>query len=80
MAARLEAAFRGAKPAFVAYVTAGFPTLDATVPALVAMQQSGVDVIEVRAVTARGHACCHARAPAAACGRGAAHGRATAAE
>ncbi len=50
MAARIEAAFRkGDKgPAFVAYVTAGFPSPADTVPALLAMQEAGVDVIEVR--------------------------------
>lgn len=36
-----------AKPAFVGFLTAGFPTLEATVPALLAMQAAGVSVIEV---------------------------------
>lgn len=47
MAAELTSAFTRAKPAFVGYVTCGFPKLEATVPALLAMQRSGVDVIEV---------------------------------
>ena len=48
MATRIRAAFAARKPAFVAYVTAGFPTPSETVPALIAMQEAGVDVIEVR--------------------------------
>ena len=47
---KLAAAFRGRNgtPAFVAFVTGGFPNKDATVPAMLAMQESGVSVIEVR--------------------------------
>ncbi len=48
MAARLQAAFAGKKPAFVAYTTGGFPGKEDTVPILLAMQESGVDIIEVR--------------------------------
>ena len=51
MAARLSSAFASARargaPAFVAYLTSGFPTLAATVPALQAMQAEGVDVVEL---------------------------------
>jgi len=51
MAARLSAAFAAARargvPAFVAYLTAGFPRLADTVPALLAMQAAGVDVVEL---------------------------------
>jgi tryptophan synthase len=46
MAARLTAAF-SKKPAFVGYVTAGFPSRADTVPALSAMAESGVDIIEL---------------------------------
>lgn len=35
------------KPAFVAFLTAGFPSLASTVPSLLALQAAGVDVIEV---------------------------------
>lgn len=47
---RLKAAFggRGGVPAFVAFVTGGFPTRADTVPAMLAMQECGVSVIEVR--------------------------------
>lgn len=47
MADALSAAFAARRPAFVAYLTAGFPKREATVPALLAMQEAGVDVIEV---------------------------------
>jgi tryptophan synthase len=47
MASALQAAFAAKKPAFVGYVTGGFPTKADTVPAMLAMQESGVDVIEV---------------------------------
>jgi tryptophan synthase alpha subunit len=48
MASRIASAFKRRKPAFVAYITAGHPHPDITVPALLAMQESGeVDVIEV---------------------------------
>jgi len=51
MAARLSSAFAAARargvPAFVAYLTAGFPRLSDTVPALLAMQAEGVDVVEL---------------------------------
>jgi hypothetical protein len=36
------------RAAFVPYVTAGFPTLDATVAIMKGMQAGGADVIEVR--------------------------------
>jgi tryptophan synthase alpha subunit len=52
MAKRLQAAF-ARPPAFVGYVTGGFPSPAATVPALHAMQRAGVDVIEVRAPLGR---------------------------
>jgi tryptophan synthase len=52
MADRISNTFRrrlpNEHPTFVAYVTAGFPTLKDTVPVLLAMQESGVDIIEVR--------------------------------
>ncbi|EOD16267.1 tryptophane synthase [Emiliania huxleyi CCMP1516] len=35
------------RTAFVAFVTAGYPTLDATVPALLELERSGADVIEL---------------------------------
>jgi len=35
------------KPVFVAYVTAGFPTREETVPTLLALEQGGATVIEV---------------------------------
>jgi tryptophan synthase len=34
-------------PVFITFVTAGFPTLDATVSILLAMQNGGADVIEL---------------------------------
>lgn len=34
-------------PAFVTFITAGFPTRDATVPILLAMQEGGADIIEL---------------------------------
>ncbi len=46
---RLRGAFEtGRKPTFVAYVTGGFPTREDTVPVMLAMQECGVGVIEVR--------------------------------
>lgn len=47
MAARIQAAFAKAHPAFVAYITGGFPGKADTVPILLAMQECGVDIIEV---------------------------------
>jgi len=48
MASRLTTAFTtGKRPVFVAFLTAGYPTLDTTVPAMLAMQKSGVGLIEV---------------------------------
>lgn len=35
------------RAAFVPYITAGFPTLDATVAIMQGMQEGGADVIEV---------------------------------
>lgn len=35
------------RPVFVAYVTAGFPTREDTIPALLGLQQGGADVIEL---------------------------------
>ena len=35
------------RPAFIPYVTAGFPALDSTVPILLALQAGGADVIEL---------------------------------
>mmetsp|Transcript_4526 Transcript_4526/g.6792 ORF Transcript_4526/g.6792 Transcript_4526/m.6792 type:complete len:274 (+) Transcript_4526:38-859(+) len=35
------------RPAFVAFTTCGFPSLDATVPILLGLQEGGADVIEV---------------------------------
>jgi len=34
-------------PAFVTFVTAGYPTADATVPIMLAMQAGGADIIEL---------------------------------
>lgn len=34
-------------PAFVTFVTAGFPTIDATAPILLGMQSGGADIIEL---------------------------------
>lgn len=34
-------------PAFVTFVTAGFPTLEDTVPIMLAMQAGGADIIEL---------------------------------
>ena len=49
--ARLDAAFKKSKDekkaALVGYITAGYPTKDATVDMLLAMEQGGVDVIEL---------------------------------
>lgn len=47
-AERLRGAFAGRNgvPAFVAFITAGFPRRDVTVPAMLAMQEEGVSVIE----------------------------------
>lgn len=36
--------------AFVPYVTAGYPTMDSTVPLMMALQEGGADVIEVSCV------------------------------
>ncbi|KAJ3010386.1 UNVERIFIED_CONTAM: tryptophan synthetase, partial [Siphonaria sp. JEL0065] len=51
MASRLTAAFQIAaaekRPAFVTFVTAGFPTPDDTVEVLLSLQKGGADVIEV---------------------------------
>jgi hypothetical protein len=47
MADRLTAAFAGKSPAFVGYITGGFPGKADTVPVLLAMQEAGVDIIEV---------------------------------
>jgi hypothetical protein len=51
MAARISSAFAAARargaPAFVAYLPAGFPRVADTVPALLAMQAEGVDVVEL---------------------------------
>ena len=48
MASRLTTAFTtGKRPVFVAFLTAGYPTLDTTVPAMLAMQRNGVGLIEV---------------------------------
>ncbi len=47
---RLSNVFSGEgakKPAFVAFLTAGYPTLDITVPAMLAMERCGVGLIEV---------------------------------
>ena len=38
---------RKGKEVFVAYLTAGFPTRSETVPALLALQESGASIIEV---------------------------------
>ena len=49
MAASLRAAFAARKPgaAFVAYLTCGFPNAEATVPALLALEAGGADVLEL---------------------------------
>lgn len=50
-AAAILAAFAKAKaegrPAFIPYVTAGYPRRDATVPVMLAMERAGADVIEL---------------------------------
>lgn len=43
----LSTTFAAARPAFVAFVTAGYPTIDATVPIMKALQEGGADVIEL---------------------------------
>jgi hypothetical protein len=53
---RLNAAFSSARrPTFVAYCTGGFPTRQDTVPVMLAMQECGVGVIEVRFASVGGH-------------------------
>jgi len=51
MSENIKAVFAKAKeaqkPVFVAYVTAGYPTSEDTVPSLLALQAGGVDIIEV---------------------------------
>lgn len=47
MATAILDAFKSRKPAFVGFLTAGYPSLDITVPALLALQAGGVDVIEI---------------------------------
>eukprot|EP00053_Salpingoeca_punica_P019673 m.200711 g.200711 ORF g.200711 m.200711 type:complete len:700 (+) comp17697_c0_seq3:99-2198(+) len=51
MASKLEAAFAASKaagkPAFVGFVTGGFPTAAHTVPALLALQRGGATIIEL---------------------------------
>eukprot|EP00730_Choanoeca_flexa_P004851 TRINITY_DN11819_c4_g4_i4.p1 TRINITY_DN11819_c4_g4~~TRINITY_DN11819_c4_g4_i4.p1 ORF type:complete len:686 (+),score=198.85 TRINITY_DN11819_c4_g4_i4:84-2141(+) len=51
MAAELRRAFaickKAERPAFVGFLTAGFPDLDVTVPALKALQDGGADIIEL---------------------------------
>lgn len=51
MSTALNAAFSASKsngkPAFVAFLTAGYPSLSITVPAMLAMERAGVNVIEV---------------------------------
>ena len=45
---RLTDVFKsGKKPAFVAFLTAGYPSLASSVPAMLAMQKRGVALIEV---------------------------------
>ncbi len=45
--ARFEAGQREGRSLFVAYVTAGYPTLESTVPILLALEEGGADVIEI---------------------------------
>ena len=51
MAEELLHAFSKAKsenrPAFIAYVTAGYPTPKDTIPAMLALQEGGADIIEL---------------------------------
>jgi tryptophan synthase len=51
MSSKIQAAFQKAKeahkPVFVAYTTAGFPTVEETVPILLSFQEGGADIIEV---------------------------------
>lgn len=51
MSSKIRATFEKAKnerkPVFVAYMTAGFPTIEETVPILLAFQEGGADIIEV---------------------------------
>jgi len=44
---RFEQCKAAKRPAFVAFVTAGYPTKEATVDALLALEESGADVIEL---------------------------------
>jgi tryptophan synthase len=51
MAAQLADTFRGCsergRVAFVPFITAGFPTIEATPDILLAMQEAGADVVEI---------------------------------
>ena len=47
LAERFAACKAEKRTAFVAFVTAGYPTLDATVPALLELEKNGADVIEL---------------------------------
>eukprot|EP00741_Cyanophora_paradoxa_P012541 tig00020614_g12119.t1 len=51
MSKRLHAAFGKAKaankPAFIGYITAGYPKIETAVPTMLAMQEGGADVIEL---------------------------------
>ena len=42
------------RPAYIPYITAGFPTRGDTVPAMLAMEKAGADIIEVRHLRHRG--------------------------
>ena len=50
MAAAIQNVFKHKKPAFIAYITAGYPQPQDTVPALLAMEKAGVDIIEVSTI------------------------------
>lgn len=43
----IEAANREGRPAFIAYLTAGYPTRAETVPLLLALQAGGADIVEL---------------------------------
>ena len=45
---KMAACKAAGKTAFVPFVPAGYPTKDDTIPILLAMQEGGADIIEVR--------------------------------
>eukprot|EP00729_Bicosta_minor_P009433 gene9433-683_t len=47
LAARLEQCRAAKRTAFVSFLTSGYPSMEATVPCLLALQEGGADIIEV---------------------------------